>query len=383
MTNRATLATWLEPEHVRWSFRHVRELVPTERIARGPVVRELPVRPVPELLDVVLEAHDGATRVEDLLVRQERDSLVVLHRGDVVLEWQGDGIGDTEPHLNFSVTKSVTGLLAGALSGAGLLDLSAQVVDYVPEVAPSGFGNATLRHLLDMEASYAFVEDYSPGPDVTAYRNAAGWCPAPADAPALQAFLASRAPDGEHGRRFRYLSPTTDMLGWVCARAAGTTWAQAVSTYLWIPLGAEADAEVTVDREGTPRAAGGMSTIPRDLARLGLIVAEGGAGIVPAAFVVDLLHGGVHEHWAAGDFAEMFPNGAYRSFWYRPGIDPDVVCGIGIHGQMLYVDVPRQVVVAVQSSWSMPDNEDWHLDNHAVCRALAQALEGGEGDAPH
>jgi CubicO group peptidase (beta-lactamase class C family) len=103
-------------------------------------------------------------------------------------------------------------------------------------------------------------------------------------------------------------------------------------------------------------------------------VAERGAGVVPPEFVDDLLHGGSRERWAAGDFADMFPDGSYRSYWYAPGIDPDVVCGIGIHGQMLYVDVARQVVVAVQSSWPMPDDEDWHLDNHALCRALAHAV---------
>ena len=374
MTDRPTLATWLEPSHVRWSFRHVRELMPTERIPAGGVVRDLPPRPRSELLDLEVALHDGTARIGDVVTAQECDSLTVLHGGNLVLEWLADGVGATEPHLNFSVTKSVTGLLAGALSGTGLLDLSSTVADHLPEVRGSGFADATLRQVLDMEASYTFVEDYTPGPDITAYRHAAGWYPAPDGAPALREFLATRQPDGRHGERFRYLSPTTDLMGWVCARAAGSTWAQAVSTYLWVPLGAEADAEVTVDREGTPRAAGGLSSIPRDLARIGLVVAEAGAGVVPAEFVDDLLHAGSRERWAAGDFASMFALGSYRSYWYAPGVDPDVVCGIGIHGQMLYVDVPRQVVVAIQSSWSMPDDEDRHLDNHAICRALAHAL---------
>ena len=373
MNVRPTLATWLQPSHVRWSFRHVRELIPTERISAVGPVRELRPAPRPELLDLLVEARGGVTPVRDLMARQ-RDALVVLHGDDLLLEWLGEGIADHEPHLVFSVTKSVTGLLAGALSGAGLLDLGARVVDYVPEAADSGFGGATIRQLLDMEASYAFVEDYSPGVDVTAYRHAAGWYPAPADAPSLKAFLASRQPDGDHGQRFRYLSPTTDMMGWVCARAAGTSWAQAVSTYLWIPMGAEAHAEVTVDREGTPRAAGGLSAIPRDMARLARLVALRGDGVVPESYVDDLMHGGSHERWAVGDYAETFANGSYRSYWYAPGFDPDVVCGIGIHGQMIYVDVRRQVVVVVLSSWGEPDDNDWHADNHTMCRAIAHAV---------
>jgi CubicO group peptidase (beta-lactamase class C family) len=354
--------------------RHVRELVPTERIRRS--AQPLPLGPAPrvELLDVDVEAHDGVAPLTDLLARRRTDALVVLHRGELALEWYRDGVRDDEPHLAFSVTKSVTGLLTLALASRGLLDLDARVGDVVPDVAGSGFADATVRQLLDMEASYAFVEDYTPGPDITAYRHAAGWYPAPLDAPALRAFLASRAAEGEHGQRFRYLSPTTDMLGWVCAAATGGTWAQAVQQVLWEPAGAEADGEMTVDREGSPRAAGGLSLLPRDLARLGLLVARGGAGVVSAELVDDLLHGGDPQHWADGDFASLFPGGAYRSCWYGPRVDRDAVCGIGIHGQMLYVDVARDVVVAILSSWPEPDDEDWHLDNYAMARTIARTL---------
>jgi hypothetical protein len=54
--------------------------------------------------------------------------------------------------------------------------------------------------------------------------------------------------------------------------------------------------------------------------------------------------------------------------------DPDVIMGIGIHGQMLYVDRPRGVVVAKQSSWPNPDSEEMHLDAFNACRAIAHAL---------
>ena len=370
---RPSLDTWLQPGRTRWSFRHTREVVATERIRRGPTVSPLRSAPHPELLDVVVPAWEGPATVRDLLAG-DRDALVVLHGDDLVLDWLDDGVRDDEPHLVFSVTKSVTGLLAGALAGAGLLDLEARVVDYVPEVSGSAFGDATLRHLLDMEASFSFVEDYTPGEDIVAYRHAVGWYPAPAEAPSLMAFLASRAPDGPHGDRFRYLSPGTDLMGWVLARAAGMTWAQAMSAYVWGPMGAESDAEVTVDREGTPRAAGGLCVVPRDLARLGRLVARAGGGVVPPWFVDDLMHAGNPATWERGDFAESYPGGRYRSYWYSFGVDPDVVCGVGIHGQLLYVDVPRQVVVAIQSSWADPDPDIGHHDNQAIARAIAHAL---------
>ncbi|MBI1377999.1 MAG: serine hydrolase [Frankiales bacterium] len=367
----------MAPEHIGWSVRHVRELLPTERIRSAREPRRLPERPRPELLELPVDAHDGRRPLLDLLVDHETDAVVVLHEGTVVLDWQAPGVRTDEQHLLFSVTKSVTGLLALALASRGLLDLEARTGDVLPEVAGGAFGSATVRQLLDMQASFRFVEDYSPGPDVAAYRHASGWYPAPAGTPPLRDYLAAREPDGPHGERFRYLSPTVDVLGWVCAEAAGTTWAEAVERYLWQPAGTELGASVTLDREGTPRAAGGMSALPRDVARLGLLLAERRADVVDDALLDDLLRAGSREHWARGDFATMWPGtGAYRSCWYTPGLDADVALGIGIHGQLLYVDVPRQVVVVVVSSWSHPDGEEDHLDNAEAARALAHHLAG-------
>jgi CubicO group peptidase (beta-lactamase class C family) len=297
----------------------------------------------------------------------------VLKDGRVVLDWIAPGVRDDEQHLLFSVTKAVTGTLACALASRGLLDLDAAAADVVPELAPSALGSATVRQLMDMEASFAYVEDYSPGEDLRAYREACGWYPAPPDARSLREYLVHRTPDGPHGERFRYLSPTTEALAWVCARAAGTTWAEAVERLLWLPAGTELGGYVTLDREGTPRAAGGLCALPRDVARFGLLMAERSDVLSPELWD-DVLRGGSVERFAAGDFAELFPGGSYRAGWYTPNLDPDVALGIGIHGQMLYVDVPRQVVVVVLSSFTDPDRDEWHLDNHALCRTLAHAL---------
>jgi hypothetical protein len=163
-----------------------------------------------------------------------------------------------------------------------------------------------------MEASYAFVEDYTPGPDVVAYRHAAGWYPAPEDALSLQGFLASRAPEGEHGQSFRYLSPTTDLMGWVCARAAGTTWAEAVD----VPGVQPARGRGTVDREGIPRRRRAVRGAARPCSARAARGARGdGACLVDDPSTTATRVG-------AGDFAENMPGGRYRSYWYHPASSP-------------------------------------------------------------
>jgi CubicO group peptidase (beta-lactamase class C family) len=374
---RATLADWLTPPANRWAFRHVRELIPTARIRRGGTVRELAPAPVAGLLDLEFDGADGVTRtLRPYLEESFTDALVVLHDGAVAAEWLRPGVAADEPHIVMSISKSITALLAGALEGAGLLDPEAAVARYIPESDGSAFGDATVRHLLDMTTSTAFVEDYSPGPDVRAYRQANGWHPTDGLSSGLHAYLCTIGKRAEHGDRFHYVSPNTDMLGWVCERASELPYADALSRYLWAPLGAEADADVTVDRLGAMRAAGGICVVPRDLARVGQLVVEDGAGVVPAAYVRDLCTGGDPALWAAGEFADFLPGGAYRSCFYQPRVEPGVAVGIGIFGQLLYADPARRVVVAKQSSWPTPDHEV--ADNLAIdaSRAIAAALAG-------
>lgn len=371
----AGLANWMEQPHSRWAFRHVRELMPSARIpARRPT--QLEREPADGLLDLGYTTPTGeAQTVREYIDESHTDALVVLSRGRVVFEWYAPGVKDDDRHINFSVSKSITALLAGALAGAGKLDFNAGVSEYVPEAKASGYGDATVRHLLDMSASVDFVEDYLLGEEVMLrYRRAANWAPG-ATGEGLHAFLCDLPHDGgAHGDRFNYLSPTTDMLGWVCERASGKAFAVAVAEEIWTPMGAEADAEVTLDLHGAARAAGGISSTTRDIARVGQLVLEGGRDVLPGWFVEDLFHGGDHAQWDAGEIADWFPGGAYRSCWFA--IDPalQLLCALGIHGQMIYVDRPRQVVVAKQSCW--PDASDQartHSDT-AAAAALSSAV---------
>jgi CubicO group peptidase (beta-lactamase class C family) len=371
---RPTLDNWLQPENTFWSFRHVRELMPTAQIACAKSPRVLNQKIKTDLGEISIETHDGVKKISDFLSDTNTDSFTAVMGEDLVFEWLAPWVSDVEPHLIFSVTKSFTGMLVGALVAQGLIDVDALVKDYVPEIADSGFGDATVRNLLDMAASYQFEEDYTPGPDIIAYRHSVGWYPAPLGAPNLHDFIASRKKEGEHGQKFRYMSPTTDLVGWVIEAASGMPYAQALSKYIWSKIGTEAPAHITVDRTGAPRAAGGLSAIPRDLVRFGMMIRDDGMGAIDPEFMRDVYENGSAQQWETGDFKDFFVKGVYRSFCYKPGEDPDVIMGIGIHGQMLYVDRPRGVVVAKQSSWPNPDSEEMHLDAFHACQAIARAL---------
>ena len=55
----------------------------------------------------------------------------------------------------------------------GRIDETLTVGDYVPELLDSAFGDATIRHMLDMTNSIEYVEDYSdPDADIAGFANA-------------------------------------------------------------------------------------------------------------------------------------------------------------------------------------------------------------------
>jgi len=350
-----TLANWRTSPFNHWAFHHVREIVPSADIPNDPATAH----------DLGASPRDlSAVGIDELFQATNTDGLVIVHRARIVYERYANGMTPDHPHILMSVSKSLLGLLAGALIPRGDLEPDRRVTDVVPEMAGTAYEGATIRHLLDMRAGIGFDEDYlATSGAIVAYRKAANWNPpAPGDAPSdLRSFYRELTESsGRHGGPVHYVSPNTDLLGWVIERATGRRYADLMSELLWKPIGAAHSAYITVDRLGAPRCAGGVCATVGDLARVGQLLVQGGAResaqIVPESWIDDITRNGDRDAWAAGDLAAYFPGLPlrYRSQWYvRDGADP-LVFGYGIHGQFLVVDRSREVVIAKVSSEALP-----------------------------
>jgi CubicO group peptidase (beta-lactamase class C family) len=67
------------------------------------------------------------------------------------------------------------------LTGVIVLDRQRTVLQYLPELAASGFGDATIRPLLDMATGLQYVEDYTDqNSTVWRFSRAGGFRPRPA-----------------------------------------------------------------------------------------------------------------------------------------------------------------------------------------------------------
>ena len=362
------LGNWREAPYNRWAFSHVRELIPTANIAADRRPGEPLPRTKADLTQERFRLRDGGTiSLAEFLDATFTDGFMVLKRGSVVAEWWRNEEVGRKPHIVFSVSKSITAMFAGILASEGALDPEAPVVRYVPEVSGSAYGDATVRHLLDMTVSLDFVESYlDPNGAFAVYREATGWNPArPRLANYLHGFLATLGKAaGEHGERYTYLSPNSDMLGWVIERATGARFADLLSDRIWKPMGAGFDAYITLDPRGASRTAGGICVMLEDLARFGEMIrndgAVGGRQIIPRTWIEDIRNNGDPSLWRAADVIGFLPDGRYRSKWYVKGGGSEVMMAIGIHGQWLYIDHRAETVIAKQSSQPLP--LDYPLD---------------------
>jgi CubicO group peptidase (beta-lactamase class C family) len=243
-----------------------------------------------------------------------------------------------------------------------------------------------------MRSGVAFVEDYTDAQaDVRRLDEWVGWRPRDADdlPRGLYAFLRTLRSGTDHGGTFVYRSAETDVLGWVCERAGGSRMADLISTLVWQPMGAERDAEIICDGNGTAVHDGGLSATARDLARFGQLLLDGGAVPAEDGPVQVLPAGWLRSSWAvdadarsaflASPAEQSFPGGWYRNqFWFRPGEQGDVLLCLGIYGQLVHVSRRTRTVCVKLSTWPTAQDPRLMQDTLRACDAVGAVLAGLE-----
>lgn len=368
----------------RWAWSNIRQLVPTANVWRG----EGPVCVLPrdeqDLGTVRSTTMDGRPMTFDqALAETYADGICVLHRGRIVYERYFGALKPHKPHLAMSVTKSFVGVLAGMLVADGAIDPSAPVIQYVPELAASAFGDATVRQVMDMTTGLRYTEVYTDAnSDVWGLRRANGMAARDPDyqgAATLYDFLVGLRKQGEHGQVFAYKTVNTDVLAWILRRASGLSLSDLLSSRIWSKLGAEEDAFFTVDSIGTESGGGGLNTTLRDLARFGECLRNGGQfngrQIIQAAAIADIARGGDPAQFKPAGYATL-PGWSYRNMWWVSHNDHGVTMARGIHGQSIYVDPKAEMVIVRYASHPQAGNVANDPVTLPAFMAMAKALMG-------
>ena len=356
-----------------WTFTHMNWLMPTERVARGEAHRPLPVEP--RHLDLTYRFEGADRTLADLHRRTFTTSFLVLHRGHIVHEYYPGAFAGPRSRMQlFSVSKSVTSILVGiALAEGAIGSVHDRVVDYRKDFLETAYAETTLDELLTMTTGVGDLEAWDvPNSGIKRFERAV------MGGGDVAEIIKSAPRTAPTGSRFNYSTFDAQVLGWVVEAATGMSLASYLSDRVWRHLGADRDAYywLTRARPRTAIGAGSFNATPRDVARLGLMMANDGmvAGrqIVPRDWV-HRSRGSDQPHLAVG---ELGPSGydhyGYANQWWTLGSSCfDAFSALGVHGQYLFVDPSAEVVIVKCSAWPTQDDERRDRETITALRRIA------------
>lgn len=383
---RVTWANMMRFPQVRWSVLHMRTLVPTSRVWQGPPgqVSKLETDSAP-IGQLRFTGPDGNKKtVKQWLKSSYTDGFIVLHEGDIAFEYYRKGMARHDTHMMWSVTKSVTGLVASKLIAQGRLDPQALVTKYVPELKNSAWGDATVQQTLDMTTAVEFNENYKTAgkySDIYRYGYASGMAPPPDDYKgpvAMYAFLQTLEKGGEHGKQFTYRTVNPEVIGWIIQRVTGKSLNEVVSDMIWQPMGAQFNAYFVVDSHGTEMAGGGMNATLRDLARFADMIRNkghyNGKTVISPEAISYLFQQDYHvklpsEHYSGGRQAS-----SYHNFWWLTNNADHAIQAWGVHGQIIHINPTDDVVIVKLSSRPRLSNNRLAAKATAAFKAISDFL---------
>jgi CubicO group peptidase (beta-lactamase class C family) len=370
------------PANSRWANHHLRELGPTVTIWRG-AGGPSPLKSAPRDLDGLAFDDDKAQRatLADWQKNTYTDALLVMHKGAVIHERYYSSMKANVPHVLWSMTKSLTGLLTAVAIHEGKLDPKAKVSQYLPELAESAWGDATIQQTLDMTTSVRYAEDFTnPKAEIFQYLISNGLVPAPANYPGARtmlAFLKDLPKDGEHDTGFKYKTVDTEILGWLLQRTSGKSFAELVSEKIWSGIGAEEDAYVWTDSTGAQVTSIGLSATLRDLGRFGEMIRLGGElngkRVLPKAVIDEIRKGADREKFKASGLAPRFGY-SYHNHWWISHDAAGSFEAKGLNGQHLHINPAAELVIVKFSSHPAGNTILTHNLDRRAFEAVAKAV---------
>lgn len=384
---RVTHDNQLLSPYTRWSFQNSLKLNCAAEVWRGN-------QPVAEMEYALRDLHNVSYQdwtgnwltFDDMIELSYTDGIVVLHHGKIIYERYLSGMQPHTLHAWASASKSMTGTIALMLAHEGLFDLDEAIVTYLPELQHSGFGDATVRQVMEMTTAVTYADTSGNTENMVTenwqYAIAMGWQPKPVDYTGPETcydLLPTMKKEGEHGVRFSYLTPNTDVLAWLIKRLTNQSLAEVMQARIWSNLGVERDAFWLVGPLAVETAGTGLLTTLRDMARFGqMLLQQGqfnGQQIVPAAVIAEIERGGDPDAFARGPAGSPASTGYsyHNQWWIAP--DVDAYYALGYAGQHLYIHPKAQLVVAKFASYPVSTlNGEEFYSAFAAFPALAQAL---------
>ncbi len=314
--------------------------------------REVPkgnnVRELPQGLPFAVFSAGGTKEkeLESFMTEQKVAGLLILQDGKTRLERYALEHSESKLWSSLSVAKSVTSTLVGAAIKDGYIkSVDDYVTDYILDLKGSAYDSVKVRHLLTMTTGVRWNENYSdPDSDIARFNN-------DSIEPGMNAtvsYMRQLPAEAKPGEKWLYSTGETHLLGALVSAATNQTLSHYLSSKIWIPYGMEQTATWRLDRTGQEMAGCCLQMRLRDFARFGQFVLEdgriNGTSIVPDGWFKT----------ATQIQVSLWPGGGYGYGWW---IKNDYSFeALGIHGQMIYIDPSRKLVIAINSAWPEADS---------------------------
>jgi CubicO group peptidase (beta-lactamase class C family) len=194
---------------------------------------------------------------------------VIIKNDSLLHEQYWDGFGEDSYSNSFSMAKSFVSILIGAAIDEGKIkSIDEPVGDFLPEFKEGDNAKLTIKHLLTMSSGINFDENYvSP----LAYPAAAYY------GSDLKKLTYKYKVTEEPGKKFKYLSGNSELLGFILEKATGKKLGDYMSEKIWQPLGAKNSAFWSLDhKDGMEKAYCCFNSNARDFARIGELYLDSG-----------------------------------------------------------------------------------------------------------
>lgn len=312
-----------------------------------------------DLLQTTYVIDDETHTVSGYMERFGTTGLIVVKDGKRLLEAYTLGHNENARWMSFSVGKSVTSLLIGAALQDGYIkSVDEPITDYLPRLKGGPYDGVSIANVLNMASGVAWDEDYTnPTSDVSIAGGLAGL--------PLLGHLAKLPQAAVPGTTFNYSTGETHLVGMLLRAAIGNNAATYLQHKIWQPFGMEAQAYWMLDAAGGGELGGtGINATLRDFARIGLFVLAD--GVLPDGTRV------LPEGWMQASTKPSVGSANYGYLWWLR--DDQSYQGLGIFGQLLFIDPAQQLVIAHQGAWQNAVDPLPSDHRTAVIEALRAAL---------
>ena len=341
-----TRASWFYDQSVRvGSFSNLDRLLPHYTI--GKAATPLPLAAAASPPKFEYRFGNRTHTLEDFLARQRITGLLLIKDSEVLFERYQYDRTPAQRFVSHSMAKSIVSIAVGmALAEGKIASLDDMVSKYVPELAGSPYGETSIRNILRMSSGVAFNEVYDGKDDLTRFSVLRNWHGS------IEALREFKVREAEQGSRFHYASSESVTLAVLLHAVTGTTLSDYLTTRLWQPMGAEADATWVKTPDGIETASGSFNATLRDYGRLGVLLANDGAAggrqIVPKDYLLEATDWHRHPEAFAPRRATPYFGYGYQ-FWLFPG-EKRRFALLGVYGQSIFIDPELKLVMVITAA---------------------------------